>query len=327
MRDKRTGPAAAWSATTATAGAVWAFGGPGFPFGDDERAARMGAVLTGLDPGPAGLGVAAFGTTAALLAVLLRRQGGPGGQRNGVAGERTGDATGRRLRLLGAAFAAALLFLVPDGRLLLAVGEVLTGHPERVEAAALTQAWCTAGALLWAAVAHRGRRRTDAVPAWERPVTLLAAALPLAYAVPRTLWAAGLTFGLDRTATLMVSTSEGRARELAFAAAATGGGLLTLGLTQRWGTRLPSWVPLLGDRAVPRRLATVPATAVAVLLTGAGLTMWRVLAAAVLGGGAGATAFDTANWAAWAGNLVWLPWGATLGLAAWAYHRRRNALG
>lgn len=39
--------------------------------------------------------------------------------------------------------------------------------------------------------------------------------------------------------------------------------------------------------------------------------MWRALAQ-----------FDPGNWAAWAGNPVWLLWGVTLGSATWAYHRR-----
>jgi hypothetical protein len=285
---------------SAGAGLGWALGGPGFPFGDDERAVRMGAVLTGLEPVPVGVTVAVLGTAGAVVAALLPRW--------------------PRLRLVGVPVAVALLFLVPDGRLLLAVGELLTGHADRVEAAAATQAWCTAGALLWAAAA----RNTPTPSSRGRTVTLVAAALPFVYALPRTLWAAGLTFGLDRETTRMVSTSEGRARELIFAAAAGVGGLLTLGLTQRWGSRLPAWVPLIGQRRVPRLLATVPATAVAVILTGAGITMWRVLAAALADGGSAGAAFDVANWAAWAGNLIWLPWGVTLGLATRAYHRRRH---
>jgi hypothetical protein len=128
--------------------------------------------------------------------------------------------------------------------------------------------------------------------------------LPLVYAVPRAVWAAGHPFGLDAAATAMVSSPTGRTRELVFACAATGGGLLTLGLTQRWGTRI------LG-LPVPRMLAVVPATAVAVILTAAGVTMWRALGQ-----------YDPANWAAWAGNLVWLPWGVALGLATWGYHQR-----
>lgn len=267
------------------AGLIWMVGGPGFPFGADDRAIRMGAVLTGLDPLATGLTVVALGAAGAVVAVLLPRR--------------------PRLRSVGWPAAVVLLLVVPDGRLLLAVGELLMLRWDRVEAAAAAQAWFAAGGVLWTAVAYRPTLRPT--PTWGRRVTYLAAALPLVYAVPRAVWATGHPFGLDGATTAMVSSASGRTRELVFACAAAGGGLLTLGLTRRWGTRM------IGVR-VPPPLAVVPATAVAVILTGAGVTMWRAL-----------PRFDAANWAAWAGNLAWLPWGVTLGLATWAYHHRRRA--
>ncbi|MGC4747033.1 hypothetical protein ACLQ28_15425 [Micromonospora sp. DT201] len=273
-----------WSVATAVVGLIWAIGGPGFPFGASDRATRMGAVLTGLDPLVTGLTVVAVGVAGTVVTVLLARH--------------------PRLRFVGWPAAIVLLLVVPDGRLLLAVGELLMLRWDRAEAAAATQAWFAVGGVLWTAVAYRPTSRPT--PQWGRRVTYLAAALPLVYAVPRAVWAAGHPFGLDEAATAMVSSPSGRARELVFACAAAGGGLLTLGLTQRWGTRM------IGLR-VPQLLAVVPATVVAVILTGAGVTMWRAL-----------TQFDPANWAAWAGNLAWLPWGVTLGLATWAYHHRRR---
>ena len=49
--------------------------------------------------------------------------------------------------------------------------------------------------------------------------------------------------------------------------------LLTLGLVQSWGERVPSWVPALGGRPVPRWAAVVPAGVGAVLL----LCLWTPL--------------------------------------------------
>jgi hypothetical protein len=303
---------AGWSAASAAAGFTWAAGGPGFPFAGGERAIRMGAVLTAPAPEPAGAVIAGLGLAGLVVALLMLRRPRPRPR--------------PRLRIVGWPAAAGLLLIVPDGRLLLAVGELMVGHGERVEAAAVGQAWCTAGGVLWAGAAHAAGRGRDrpADPAWARRITVVAAVLPLGYAVPRTLWALGFTFGLDPVTAAMVSAPDGRARELVFAAAAIIGGLLTLGLIQRWGTRLPSWLPGLRGRRIPRRLATVPATAAAVILTGAGFTMWRALTAAAVTGQADGTAFDGANWAAWAGNLIWLPWGIALGVATWAYHRRRG---
>ncbi|WP_430789207.1 hypothetical protein [Actinoplanes sp. G11-F43] len=116
----------AWSAVTAVMGLVWAAGGPGFPFAGGFRAARMGAVLPDLDPLPAGLAVTALG----------------------LAGVWAADK--RAVRYLGPPVAVLLLLIVPDGRLLLAVGELLVGDPGRVEAAAPAQAWFAAGGVLWA---------------------------------------------------------------------------------------------------------------------------------------------------------------------------------
>jgi hypothetical protein len=76
---------------------------------------------------------------------------------------------------------------------------------------------------------------------------------------------------------------------------------------------------------VPVPLATIPAGLVALALTGAGFTMWRMLAAGLLGPGVDDIAVSPDNWAAWLGNLAWLPWGAALGLATNAYRRRRKA--
>ncbi|MFI5908194.1 hypothetical protein [Dactylosporangium sp. NPDC051541] len=277
-----------WSVGTAAAGVGWALGAPGAPFGTDDRAVRMGAVLTGLSGAVAGIGIALLGLVLAGVAVTAWRSA----------------RVSAAVRVAAWVAAGGLLLVVPDGRLLLAVGEVLAGHPGRVEAAALTQGWFAVGGVLWGLVAYGGRARETVVPRWGRAVTLVAAALPLGYALPRLLWAAGLRFGLGEATAGMVATAEGRQRELIFALACIGGGVLTLGLVQRWGTWVPWWV------------AAVPATAVAVVLTGAGFTMWRSLAA-----------FEPADWAAWAGNLIWLPWGVTLGMATFAYVRRRRATG
>ena len=123
----------------------------------------MGGVLTGLDPLRTGLVIAVLGVAGAVLTALL-----PGRP---------------RLRVAGWPAAVGLLLVLPDGRLLLAAGELLMLRGDRLEAAAVAQAWFVAGGVCWAAVARRGR--SAAAPNRGRPVTLPAAALPLVYAVPR----------------------------------------------------------------------------------------------------------------------------------------------
>jgi hypothetical protein len=222
--------------------------------------------------------------------------------------------------------AATLLLVVPDGRLLLSVGELLLLHVDRIEASAFHQMYCALGGLLWLRVALTKRPASDRRDRRGRRITWIAATLPLLYAVPRLLWALGVTVGLDAPTAAMVTSPEGRSRELAFAAAACIGGLLTLGLTYGWGERFPAAVALLGNRRVPVALATVPASLVSLALAGAGFAMWRVLAAALLGAAPDAVALDPHNWAAWLGNLAWLPWGVTLAVATHAYRVRRMAV-
>src|SRR5438067_2099990 len=57
------------------------------------------------------------------------------------------------------------------------------------------------------------------------------------------------------------------------------GSALTFGLIRPWGEVFPRWIPLLRGRRVPILLAFVPAVAVAILVTSAGLMMTRILLA------------------------------------------------
>jgi hypothetical protein len=301
---------AVWSGAYAAAGLFWALGGAGYPFAESTRARTMGAVLVGLDPTVTGLVIGLLGLAGLAVASLPRSRV--------VAG-------------FAWAYGLALVALVPDGRLLLSIGELLLLHTDRFEVAAVHQLWAGAGGLLWIALALQQRGPRDVLPGGRHPgrrITYAAAVLPLLYAIPRLVWAAGWPFGLDPATTVMVSGSIGRVRELVFGLAVCGGAALTLGLTHRWGEIFPRWLPLLGGRRVPSVLATIPASVVAIALIGAGFTIYRALLAVLLSAGsADAAAFDALNWAAWIGGLIWLPWGLALAAATYAYHRRRRACG
>ncbi|WP_165977850.1 hypothetical protein [Nonomuraea diastatica] len=134
-----------------------------------------------------------------------------------------------------------------------------------------------------------------------------------------------MPFGIDQETAVAVTSSTGRVREVVVASVACGGALLTMGLIRPGGESFPRWGPVFGGRRVPVPLATVPAGAVAVVLTGTGFTLWRTLLAMLAGAvPGGEVAFDVGNWAAWLGNLAWLPWGLALGAATVAYRRRRR---
>jgi len=92
------------------------------------------------------------------------------------------------------------------------------------------------------------------------------------------------------------------------------GSALTFGLIRPWGEVFPRWIPLLRGRRVPILLAFVPAVAVAILVTSAGLMMTRILLAHP----------TAANWAAMGPAMLWPLWGAALAVAALAYRYRRR---
>ncbi|MFI1968476.1 hypothetical protein [Streptomyces cinnamoneus] len=102
-------------------------------------------------------------------------------------------------------------------------------------------------------------------------------------------------------------------------------GLLTLGLVQPWGERVPPWVPLLGGRKVPVLAAVVPAA-----LGAAAVTVITSMAAC--GGWSGEMAADDApkGGSAWLMTACYVPllaWGPLLAVVTVAYYRRRRATG
>lgn len=99
-------------------------------------------------------------------------------------------------------------------------------------------------------------RRGSAVPpppptwavwcAWAVPVTIL----------PSAVWRVSLLF---REGDPVQAVAAGGWYLLVLSALSLGLGLLTLGLVQSWGTRLPQWIPRIGGRVVPVRAATFAA--------------------------------------------------------------------
>ncbi|MEU8118007.1 hypothetical protein AB0C21_04780 [Spirillospora sp. NPDC049024] len=126
----------------------------------------------------------------------------------------------------------------------------------------------------WAFLAYRLLRRSmllrggGRLPAWATPegarrwgriATIAAGLCPLTYGLVRltwlTPWPIGLMGSEDNPATRMQGAGLG--------VAAVGGTVLTLGLIARWGERFPRWVPVVGGRPVPPRMAVIPGGVVA----------------------------------------------------------------
>jgi hypothetical protein len=323
------GRAAAAAAGYGTLALLWTVTGRGFPFGPDD-AGNASSPLRALAPEVGAPLFAAVLLSAAVGALLLRGRARLPGLTAGLA-----------------LVAAALLVVVPDTRLLTLAGYlpiVVVGFPfgyppvdygDVFTAAVGCQALSVVtGALLARATLRAWSRdrgacvacgRGDRTPAWLTPAgaarwgrwaAWTAAAIPAAYAVVRLAWAAGIPLGIpagflrEMQDTGLVWAGAG------LGAFALAGSVLTLGLMQRWGEVFPRWMPGLAGRRVPIRLATVPATLVAVLVMSAsvGFLTSDGFLTMVTGGVSLATA----------PVLVWPVWSVALGGAALAYHLRRR---
>jgi hypothetical protein len=178
------------------------------------------------------------------------------------------------------------------------------------------------------ACASCGRRPGGDDPAWTTPASAarwgrvaawVAAAVPLVYASTRLTWAMGLPMGLDRAATHQLRTTSAGVAALGLGLFAVVGAVLTLGLVQRWGEVFPRWVPVLGGRRVPISLAVLPASAVAVAVLPAGLSLLAV----TFDGGAPALTAD-GSWSTLGPIFLWPLWSVALGAATYAYWLRRR---
>ncbi len=145
----------------------------------------------------------------------------------------------------------------------------------------------------------------------------VAVAVPAFYALTRLAWALDIPFGVRDE--FLVELGDARFAGLGLALAAFAGCALTMGLVQRWGEVFWSWVPRIGGRPVPVRMALVPAVFVASVVFSAGLAFWRL----VLVGKVTETPGDVADWAAWVPELFWPLWGVALAVAGLAYAARR----
>jgi hypothetical protein len=78
--------------------------------------------------------------------------------------------------------------------------------------------------------------------------------------LPSAIWRSG--GALDGT----ISMANGGWYLLLLSGLSMGFALLTLGLVQGWGERVPGWVPRLGGRTIPARAVAIPAVVGASLL-------------------------------------------------------------
>jgi hypothetical protein len=317
--DWPVGAAGAWSLALAVVGSWWGLGGAGFPFGrNDPRADEVGSLFGTAEPASMGAALAVLGVLGGSLAALVLRDGL--------------DRWARIAMPLAWALSAFLLVVVPDIRVVQNFAYLFFGYTGHWDGALLFMVFCMAGGGLWAATAvachrrvrhaclacgrHRSIESVRRTPRWGPWATYSAVAFALPYPIVRLAWALGIPLGVP-AGTLGDPDAGLRAGAFLLGGLALGGGVLTIGLVRRWGEVFPRWLPLVGGRDVPVWFAVIPATWAALVLSQAGL---RILVWSVTGD-AGITAD---NWGTGAPGLFWLPWGVTLGAAAFAYRQRRR---
>lgn len=345
--------AALWSLSYGLLGVAWALGAPGFPWGtSDPDLDGALSILADATPRPGGWWIAAFGLLSTVVALTLARTGRS--DRVGPIRHAQTATHGRGLAsltplLLAWLMAVLLIIVIPDSRLMMGVAysPVLAVAPLfdlNVNGTTLADAWpwpvvnqlvCVLGGVLLAAaaLAYQRRRREacrtcgrtgqdgwtapEAAARWGRRAVYIAATVPLVYCATRWCWALGVPLGVSKEF-LVEGARDAPGIWLAGAYLATfgaGGGVLTLGLAQRWGEVFPRWILGLRGRRVPPLLAIIPATLVAIIVTVAGMTYIR---------GAIAGRFSMAEWGAWLPETLWPLWGGALAAAALAYHLRRR---
>ena len=327
--------ASLWSLAYGLLGIYWTLGGPGFPFGENDP--TQISILSKLAVQTGGPAVATLGLAATLAAILIAQAHG-----RGIA----------RIILLGFGWtlSAALLLIIPDYRVLMAVAYgivFLVGAPFNWPPAnyfeiftwpVLNQLIILLGGFLWSAATlaygrltvracgHCGRmpetpswKTRSGAAQWGKWATYAAVFIPLIYATTRWAWALGIPLGI--TEELL---SEGLASGMwlggaALATVGIGGAILTLGLIQPWGEIFPQWIPYWRGKPVPVALAVIPAALISILIISAGLMFIRLALSGVF-----AEFFGTGNPATYVPELFWPLWGLALAAATLAYYYRRR---
>jgi len=339
--------AIAWSILFGILGFYWVISGRGIPFNFAEPPNSLGPLLARFNTLGQWTMITLTGFPAAMIGFVMLK------------GKET-KYMRFWLVFLGAVIAAALLLFMISLEMLVAFGYIpymvsglITGKEishaflrSLFRWEVLLQLWCMAGGLLWVMNTvfysrnssemcvhcgrhHEGENWTSAKQAanWGRKAVIASLITPVFYAVTRYAWALGVPLGMT-TEFLRQGQERGMWTSGVFLATfGLVGGLLTLGLTQRWGEVFPKWMPGLGGRRVPVSLAVVPALIISVLLIVGGIGLWANLpgmAANLAATGIGGMRLVWQLFCQIGATLLFPFWGASLAAAMTAYVFRRR---
>jgi len=334
--------AVAWSLVYAALGIYWALSGSGLPFASAAASTELGSVVGRLGPEATWIVVFIAGIPAAAAGTAMLR---------GMKGR-----ISRPLLITAGVFIAGTLlllmiefnFLIQLAYIPYGVFSLITGTDfgqkfleslAQTKWSTLHQLLCLTGGFIWlAATVSYVRQSKDAclycgrqdgpegwtspgnAMRWGRVAVYAAISVPTLYAFTRYAWALGFPLGMT-----VEHWRQGQERGewtsgLFLATVGLAGGLLTLGLIQRWGEVFPRWMIGLADRQVPIALAVIPASIMSVLFLVAGIAMWSGYnqmadAAVTTGEDIGIVA----------GPVLLFPiWGIALAAATLGYYFRRR---
>ncbi|WP_203609070.1 NYN domain-containing protein [Streptomyces anulatus] len=324
--------AVVWSALYGAAALYWALGGDGYPFERVHEDRSSGSILEPSRAEAVAPVLALFCALGVVAGVMMLKNLGTGGR------------VRKALLAYGWVAGVALTLLIPDYSLLglLAFSPVLlvfvfTGVPGPQDMGDIMY-WHRGnlmivfiGGLLWVAATlayqrrtngqcvycgrapHAPGRWTDAVRlrTWGRRAVWLAVLSTLPYDITRIAWYFGWPLGItDEFLKEMQDTPNMLEIGLALGVVSTLGSLLTHGLVAGWGEVWPRWVWWKRGRTIHPATAVVPAGFVAVVLIPGGLMAVR--------------GFELGSWGITGPAILWVVWGAALGVATYLYQLRRR---
>ncbi|MEH7383485.1 hypothetical protein V7138_23710 [Bacillus sp. JJ1533] len=305
----------------------WLLGGEGYPFHQEPGTGIFSALFTYLPVQAGSLVFCVLCFLGLFLGLAMNRPWGKMVNHSFII-------------LFSWVFAVFLLLFIPDSRLIAAIAYAFL-FKFAFSWQMLNQVFCIIGALLWifAAVSYQRKvrnacrycgRKENGQPfvliRWANWITIIAALAPLPYAVTRIAWALGIPLGVGGQF-LEESVKVNPAATLTewvFGGLCIGGGLLTIGLIQKWGEEIPRWVPFIRGKRVPIMMAVIPASIIAIALTTAGF-IFTIGFFALKFGFVPAEGIVLSEIGGTIGPmLTWVPWGVALGLATISYYYRRR---
>jgi hypothetical protein len=314
--------AALWSGLYGLLGLYWFLGGNGFPFGkNDSRAEMMGSFLSNLNVDVGGPVIAIAGLTGTVVAIAMK--------------ETWGSRFPRSIILFFAwIMSVTLIFIIPDSRIAQNFAYLFLLHFDLLDWRVINQVFCIVGGFIWGASALAYFRHTQntcgncgrkdategpsgATAKWGKWFTYSAVIMALPYGIVRWAWALGIPLGTHDSS--MIGNVDNAIAEAILGGLCIGGGILTLGLIQKWGVIFPRWCFFLAGKQMPIWLVMVPAMLMSAIITITGLKLSPQIILMIVNG-----SITSENWGEFVPFLFWLPWGVSLGIATLAYYLKRR---